>query len=352
MKERYGITPDIIVSQFGAGILYNEIVQYCKDNSIKAEIVPVAVGTPATAADKIYPSFWVDRVSGLEFMGTANSKHIKYPATVYGIEDWELGRVLALFSGKINAEISGLAGFAILHRLNSILGTNVKNKNILVINTGNGIPNFIEGKNIFEQKEEKRGLINITEASRLLGVHPNTLRQWDERGVIHAIRVGMRKDRRYQIEEIEKLIASHGSYEKGYAFHRGINNFKRIFDNLNTILTPKDHYWAFAFDSEYANQEVRVVLKKFHESLAKKGIEDHAICRISALGKVQMTFEDNKNIQIKATQSEIPIGVIILKDRVLHLLWGEEPAVYEVLNTEVVRQYKNMFINLWNKSTK
>jgi len=350
MKERDGVTPDIIVSQFGAGILYNEIVQYCKDNLIKAEIIPVAVGSAASAADKIYPSFWVDQSSDLESMGSANSKHVRYPATVHGIEDWELGRVLDLFSGKINAEISGLAGFAILYRLGAILGKDIRNKNVLVINTGNGIPNFAGQETWVKHEDGRKKLINVSEASEMLGVHPNTLRQWDARGIIHATRIGIRKDRRYQVEEIERLITAQVSHEKGYAFHRGMADFKRVFDSLSLELTPNDYYWTFAFDSEYANPEVRGVLKRFHESLAIKGVEDHVICRMSALEKISETFKGNSNIQIKATRSETPIGVVILKDRVLHLLWGEEPAIYEVLSAEAVRQYKNMFIQLWHRA--
>lgn len=143
MRSQYNATPDVIVTQFGAGILYNEIVQYCKDHSIKAQIVPVAVGSSVSAADKIYASFWVDHVEKMAFMGTSHSKHVRYPATVHGVEDWELGRALSICSGKIDAEISGIAGLAILYRLEKILGQDVRDKNVLVINTGNGIPNFM-----------------------------------------------------------------------------------------------------------------------------------------------------------------------------------------------------------------
>ena len=31
-------------------------------------------------------------------------------------------------------------------------------------------------------------LITLKEASRLLKVHPNTLRQWDEKGILKAVR--------------------------------------------------------------------------------------------------------------------------------------------------------------------
>jgi len=43
----------------------------------------------------------------------------------------------------LNAEASGVAGFAVLHRLQEIIPELNKKKDvILTINTGNGIPNF------------------------------------------------------------------------------------------------------------------------------------------------------------------------------------------------------------------
>ncbi len=57
---------------------------------------------------------------------------------------------------------------------------------------------------------EKHGnvpeLITITEASEILKVHPNTLRQWDRKGILRAVRFGERKDRRYNKAEIMKLM--------------------------------------------------------------------------------------------------------------------------------------------------
>lgn len=49
-------------------------------------------------------------------------------------------------------------------------------------------------------------LLKISEAAELLNTHPNTLRQWDKKGILKAVRFGQRGDRRYQKEEVEKLM--------------------------------------------------------------------------------------------------------------------------------------------------
>lgn len=46
--------------------------------------------------------------------------------------------------GQLNAEISGVAGLAILHRLEEIVPELDRKRDVvLTINTGNGIPNFL-----------------------------------------------------------------------------------------------------------------------------------------------------------------------------------------------------------------
>ncbi len=50
-------------------------------------------------------------------------------------------------------------------------------------------------------------LITLSEACEILHVHPNTLRQWDKKGILKAIRFGVRKDRRYRKKDISEIIS-------------------------------------------------------------------------------------------------------------------------------------------------
>ena len=49
-------------------------------------------------------------------------------------------------------------------------------------------------------------LLTLKEACEILKCHPNTLRQWDRKGILVAVRFGERKDRRYRKEDILKLL--------------------------------------------------------------------------------------------------------------------------------------------------
>jgi len=49
-------------------------------------------------------------------------------------------------------------------------------------------------------------LLTMKETRELLKVHANTLRQWDKKGILKAVRFGARRDRRYKKEDIKKFI--------------------------------------------------------------------------------------------------------------------------------------------------
>lgn len=56
--------------------------------------------------------------------------------------------------------------------------------------------------------DDSEGLIKLSEACKILNVHPQTLRQWDRKGILKAVRFGQRKDRRYRKEDIENFVSN------------------------------------------------------------------------------------------------------------------------------------------------
>lgn len=60
-----------------------------------------------------------------------------------------------------------------------------------------------------EDKLRLPELLTIAQVAKILNVHATTLRRWDKKGKLKAIRVGTRRgvgERRYHREDIIKLI--------------------------------------------------------------------------------------------------------------------------------------------------
>ena len=57
-----------------------------------------------------------------------------------------------------------------------------------------------------KKNKEIPELLTLKEACDILKCHPNTLRQWDRKGILVAVRFGERKDRRYRKDDIMKFL--------------------------------------------------------------------------------------------------------------------------------------------------
>lgn len=55
-------------------------------------------------------------------------------------------------------------------------------------------------------ESNKGEIISLAQAIEILGVHPNTLRKWDNKGFLKTIRIGTRKDRRYRRSQVIKIL--------------------------------------------------------------------------------------------------------------------------------------------------
>lgn len=51
----------------------------------------------------------------------------------------------------------------------------------------------------------QKALLSISEVANIFGIHQDTLRNWEKKGLITPLRVGPRKDRKYKPEDIERI---------------------------------------------------------------------------------------------------------------------------------------------------
>jgi sugar-specific transcriptional regulator TrmB len=133
--------------------------------------------------------------------------------------------------------------------------------------------------------------------------------------------------------------------------HEGFKSFKAMFNRIADELQKGNFYWAFAFKHEYYTPAASLFLRKFHQKLEEKKIDDRLLGHVSVKVPIKKAFEGNKNMKIRFTKNETPLGVIIIKNKVINLIWGERPTAIEITSEQIYEQYKKFFLELWNKST-
>ena len=66
-------------------------------------------------------------------------------------------------------------------------------------------------KEIRKKLQDMPDLLSIGQVSEIFGIHHDTLRNWEKKGLLVPLRVGDRQDRRYRPADIETIIDKMGS---------------------------------------------------------------------------------------------------------------------------------------------
>jgi excisionase family DNA binding protein len=57
------------------------------------------------------------------------------------------------------------------------------------------------------QVSQSDSMLTVRQVARILNVHINTVRRWDDKGMLKAYRIGPRGDRRFSREDIALFLA-------------------------------------------------------------------------------------------------------------------------------------------------
>ena len=55
-------------------------------------------------------------------------------------------------------------------------------------------------------RKEIDAMLTVSEVAELLNVHINTIRRWNNQGILKAYRIGSRGDRRFRQEDIASFL--------------------------------------------------------------------------------------------------------------------------------------------------
>lgn len=160
-----------------------------------------------------------------------------------------------------------------------------------------------------------------------------------------------RKRRFKDVLEELRIKQKYSKSKQIATIYEGFKSFKALFNRIADELTDKDQYCAFAFKEEYYTSSVSIFLSNFHKKLEDKGVEDKLLGHTSVKKIITKSFKENKHINIRFTKNETPLGVIIIKNKVINLVWGDRPTAIEITSEQIYLQYKKFFSQLWNNAS-
>ncbi len=142
-----------------------------------------------------------------------------------------------------------------------------------------------------DKNETPKKLLSIGEVAEIFGIHQDTLRNWEKKGLITPLRVGPRKDRKYKPEDIER-IANDKSIVKDLGVPLTDDSGKMNLGQLKTFLwksadilrgkIDSSDYKKYIFGllfykriSDVWDEEYKKVLEEYHDEEIAKADHNH-----------------------------------------------------------------------------
>lgn len=161
-------------------------------------------------------------------------------------------------------------------------------------------------------------------------------------------RQGLGRGSFYALKSEDEIYDTGGN--KLITVYKGRNSFENMFLLIKNDLKKGDFYWSFAFKTEYHDPALGSFLLNFHKELTEKRIDDRSIVNAKVKEVVKETYKSVPKLKIRFTEQDVPVGMIILKDKVINLVWGKKPIAIVIKSPIICQQYTDFFVSVWDKS--
>ncbi len=148
-----------------------------------------------------------------------------------------------------------------------------------------------------------------------------------------------------QIELQRKLAKQH----QEASVYEGIKGVKAAFISLLNELNSGEEYLVFTLGEELETEALRHFFLDYH----KKRIERKIKVRLIAPLRIRETIEKHhlySGMKMKYSAQELPTGIFIFKDKVMTLVWGEQPTAFVITSQKNNQQYQKFFEERWKEN--
>lgn len=190
-----------------------------------------------------------------------------------------------------------------------------------------------------------------------------------EKGIITYVKIG--KNNLYQaanpdnllnfienkkkrfLDILSELKKKQNSLNNNYSTEMFLGK-KAMFSALvNLVKDAKsgEDYFSFSLIEPHADEEIVT----FYQTYNLRRNEKKLKVKVLVNKKVKSIYERNyskdllKKANVRYTSFHFPQGIVIFRENILFVHWGENPFVVKIVNGEMASQFKEFFLEFYNK---
>ncbi len=135
--------------------------------------------------------------------------------------------------------------------------------------------------------------------------------------------------------------------------YRGMDGLELAYQDVLDELNPNEEYYAIS-TAIHSPDVYRDFLKNFHKKRQERNLRLKLIYGENLKNSLGRDRESERNTEVRYVPQRMasPQGIIIYHDKVLTIVWSEEPVSFVLKNKEYANSMKMFFDMLWGQDVK
>ncbi len=159
-----------------------------------------------------------------------------------------------------------------------------------------------------------------------------------------------------QEKELEKLVPQLRLQQKmakqkqEATVYTGYEGIKTAFNLILSELKKGDKYFVFTLYEESASEQLKRFFLNYHQKRVEKKIKVRLLTMKKFKKSTKKRFPKYPLSERKFIDLDLPTGLYIFKDYVMHFIWSDNPTIFMIQSAQNAERYKRFFLELWDKA--
>ncbi|MGV8168506.1 MAG: TrmB family transcriptional regulator [Candidatus Nanoarchaeia archaeon] len=129
----------------------------------------------------------------------------------------------------------------------------------------------------------------------------------------------------------------------------GFEGFRSALNQALDVMEQGEEYLVFLLGEELLQKNIVNFFNNYHLRRAEKKVKVRFIGKASLRNKLDQ-YKKYKLSKTRFTSQKYPVGTVIFKDRVMTMLFEDEPVVFLMKSKKMHDRYKEYFEEVWSSA--
>ena len=132
--------------------------------------------------------------------------------------------------------------------------------------------------------------------------------------------------------------------------YEGMKGIAAVYHDILDVMHKGEEYYVFNLSTLDNYEKVVPFYKNYHLKRDRRGIIVNIITDTRLKGIAKEVFRGMRHCRLKFMDEPLPSSTLIYANKVVTILFGDKPTAFMIESRQNYEQYRQFFVNMWNRA--